>query len=264
MKKLRDKLRVFQEIPCESEDVKEELVKMSKGAIKTFITTCLDRGVAAHTVHVALENLHTKDMDIVIDGNIYHCSLEELDKQNKIRNPDSDSLQDLCAQPLNEVKFGKVEVQNSIFACHLLEQTDTDVLHLACTHSLFEFSKSKPLRLETKRRHSFQSKDFRRSESLSKVRISPAPRTSSVSTYTEMIEITVPNTSEGGVHHQYLIAKGSTDQNGHVTYYIAFSSHLSLREWNENHSSFENGKESVLVNSVVYSCTCTMHATYAW
>ena len=212
---------------------------MTRTAIKNFITTSLDVGVDAHSVRVTLENLHTNDPDIIVDGDIFQWCLAELEKQNKIRYPDSPSLEEMATQPLNEVHFGKVEVQNSIFACHLLEQSDKDFLHLACLHSLFEANKSTKLRLETKKRRFIESTEYRAKEFLT----TKSPSDSKIQVYksTEMIELSNPATTAGAVH-QYLIAKGATKLDGHVTYYIAFSSHQSLREWRNSHTSFEDGK----------------------
>ena len=237
LKKLKERLTVFQGIPCESDEVKENIVKMTETALKNFITTCLDMGVNARTVHAVLENLHTKDVDIVIDVDAYQWCIKELEKQNKIRNPDSPPLHEINIQPLNEVNFCKEVVQNSIVACHLLEHPDINFVHLSSVHSLFEVNKSAPLILDTKKRRSFHDTHSVKS---SIVESSSYESSYEVVTSTELIELS-NKVDDEGAEHQYLIAKGPVKPNGHVIYYVAFSSHQSLREWNECYPSFEEG-----------------------
>lgn len=238
LKKLKERLTVFQGIPCESDEVKENIVKMTETALKNFITTCLDMGVNARTVHVVLESLHTKDVDIVVDGDAYQWCIKELEKQNKIRNPDSPPLHEINVQPLNEVNFCKEVVQNSIVACHLLEHSDINFVHLSSMHSLFEVNKSAPITLEVKKRRSFHDTHSVKSTI---VESSPYESSYDVVTSTELIELSSKVESEGA-DHCYIITKGAVKPNGHVIYYIAFSSHQSLREWHECYASFEKGR----------------------
>ena len=174
----------------------------------------LDIGVDAETVHRVLHDLHFQD--IVIDDGIFKWCETEIEKQDKIRNPDSLSLQVSSMQPFSEVNFTKEVVQNSIFACHLLDQSEVDTAALSFPHSLLEVNKSGPLELDE--RASSQRKSVDGAESLDTARESKAVAV-----------------------HQYLIAKGSVKPSGHVVYYIAFSSHRSLKEWNERHTDFEDG-----------------------
>lgn len=182
---------------------------MTESALKNFISTSLDMGADAHTVHTVLHNVYIQD---IIDDEIFKWCEEEIEKQDQIRNPDSLSLQDISMQPFNEVNFTKEVVQNSIFACHLLEHPKTETATLTYPHSLFEINRSSFLRLDYKRSHQHRSGDQE----------SPS--------------------AEDVAGHQYLIVKGAVKPNGHVIYYIAFSSHQSLKEWSDGHTSFEEGE----------------------
>ncbi len=233
---------------------------MTETALKNFITTCLDMGVDAHTVHMVLESLHTKDVDIVIDGDAYQWCIKELEKQNKIRNPDSPSLHEINVQPLNEVTFCKEVVQNSIVTCHLLEHPDTNFVHLSSVHSLFEVNKSMPLRLDAKKRRTFQDCNWIKSSAESSYESSYE-----IVASTELVELSSKSHVEGA-EHQYLIAKGAVKPNGHVIYYIAFSSHQSLREWNDYYPSFEKGMHMLhACTTPLCLCTrqsCSVHVVY--
>ena len=231
--------------------MKSSMIVMTQTAMKSFITTCLDMGVEARMIHTALENLHTKDTDIVIDGDVYQWCIAELERQNVLRNPES-PLQDMEAQQLNEVKFGKEVVQNSLFACHILGQTDSKVEHLAHPHSLCEVNNSESLRLDKKERKSSKLKGDEYLESFSVESDPDSPilvfRTTLGSKNTKQV---IKKSSKSAAMarasdepaHRYLIAKGVHKPNGHVIYYIAFSSHQSLKEWNDSHTSFENGTD---------------------
>ena len=210
LKTLKEQLHTVQTIPCESDDLKESRKKMTESALKNFISTSLDMGADADAVHKALYDVYVRD--IILDDEIYQWCKMEIEMQNKIHNPDSLSLQDIRTQPFNEVNFTKEVVQNSIFACHLLEHPTTGTATLTYPHSLFEVNKSNFLRFDYKTSSRHKSCD---QESLS---------------------------TEKVAGHQYLIAKGSVKPSGHVFYYIAFRSHQSLREWSDGHTSFEKGE----------------------
>ena len=148
-------------------------------------------------------------------------------------------------------------VQNSIFACHLLERSDTDIVHLACLHSLFEVNKTKPIRIETKIQHGFRHTDEIQTRVVSSTVLcshSDAVRTCKLPKSTEMVELKSQNSKDAV--HQYLIAKGATEPKGHVIYYVAFSSHQSLKEWNDYHTSFESGMYySVYTQQMLWNVT---------
>ena len=205
---------------------------MIESALKNFISTSLDMGADADVVHTALHDIYVRD--IVIDDELFQWCVTEIEEQDKIRNPDFLSLQDISMQPFNEVNFTKEVVQNSIFACHLLEQPKAETATLTYPHSLFEVNRSDFLRFDYKM--SSQRK-LGGQESLNMEKVAG---------------------------HQYLIAKGSVNPSGHVIYYIAFSSHQSLREWSDSHTSFEKGNNylhSFTLNQAlslsVYNCLCT-------
>jgi hypothetical protein len=250
MKMLRDQLIALQSIPSESEKAKESKVEMNRTALKSFITTSLDMGIEVRTIQTALENLHTKDTDIVIDGDTYQWCKAEIQKQNAVRNPESSSLeQTIEEQPFSEVNFGEVIVQNSLLACHLLDYSDLKSAsdYLAYPHSLSEVNKSEFLSLEGKEEkrsqpeddflESYTGSDMESSTSDSKLAVSPNR------------EIPWPLLSPSAIHsapvHQYLIAKGVPEPDNHVIYYMAFSSHQSLKEWSCGHISFEEGMLSL-------------------
>ena len=209
LKKLKEQLCVFQGIPCESDDLKESMLKMTESALKSFISMSLDMGVDAQTVYTVLNDLYIQD--VVIDDDVFQWCKTEIEKQDKIRNPDSLSLQDMSIQPLNEITVTKEVIQNSIFACHLLEQSKAETAPLTYPHSLFEVNRSSFLRLDDGASSNYQHK----SGDL--------------------------NTESKAAVHQYLIAKGVVKPSGHVIYYIAFSSHQNLKEWSDGHTSFEKG-----------------------
>ena len=256
---------------------------MTKRAIKSFITTSLDEGVEMTAIYTDLKNIFTKSADIVIDGAIYQWSMRELEIENKKRHPDSSSLQEMIHnldaassdddeqatatspqkefEPFNEITFSKVVVQNSIFACHLLEKSDTvtHLEHMAHTNFLCELNKSKPLKIERKTVQ--KSKVEEESESLEPftvVSVMPiendtGERLASTEIITAPIIESTTAKSGHAVHH-YIIAKGSSESNNHVVYYIAFSSHPTLREWKESHASFEDGECGILYITVRVQC----------
>ncbi len=252
MKKLRDQLIALQSIPSETEKAKESKVEMMKTAMKSFITISLDMGIEAPTVRRALENLHTRDTDIIIDGSVFQWCMMEIQKQNAIRNPESSSLEQVPEeQPFSEVNFDKVIVQNSLLACHLLDcsclKSASD--YLAYQHSLSEVNKSEFLSLEGKEeRSSSQHKDdFLEScttsdmeSSASDTKLAESPKENDREIPWPLLS---PNVIHGAPVHQYLIAKGVAKPDNHMIYYMAFSSHQSLKEWNHGHISFEDGKQ---------------------
>ena len=165
-------------------------------------------GVDTRTIRTTLENLHSTDL-VSVDA--YQWCLEQLEHRSKSHNqPDSPSLQEKSVLPpkINEVYFCKEVVQNSIVACHLLEQPGNTMEHLTRIHenSFFEGNKFIPLRVDT-------------------------------------INDTLTAAHDEGAVHQYLIAsaKGTTNPDDHVVYYIAFGCHRGLREWKDNYKSFEEG-----------------------
>ena len=231
--------------------MKSSMIVTTKTAMKSFITTSLDMGVEARTIYTALKNLHTKDTDIVIDGDVYQWCIAELERQNALRNPES-PLQDMEAQQLNEVKFGKEVVQNSLFACHILAtgQADLKVEYLAHPHSLCEMNNSEALRVDKIERNSSKLKGDEYLESFSVESDPDSPTLESRTTLgSKNTKQVIKKSSKSAAMarasdepaHRYLIAKGVHKPNGHVIYYIAFSSHQSLKEWNDSHTSFENG-----------------------
>ena len=184
------------------EVVKKDLIEKS---LKIFLGKCLHMSIDTCTTLELLKKLHTKDPELLsTDG--YEWCKRELEKPDP-PGPSPDPVE-ICVQPpmVNEVNFCKEVVQNSIVACHLLEQDDLSIKPCVCENSLFEGNKSIGLRIQPDRANSAQH--------------------------------------EGRVPvHQYLIAsaKGATNPGDHEIYYIAFSSHQSLREWSENYKSFEEG-----------------------
>ncbi len=139
----------------------------------------------------ALKNLHTKDKLIGVD--VYQWCKTQLENREKSVQPPT----------VSEVNFCKEVVQNSIVACHLLEQEDVSIECCLHENSLFEGNRSIGLQPD---------------------------------------EETATAQREGPVS-QYLItsAEGTTNPGDCVIYYIAFSSHQSLREWSDNYKSFEEG-----------------------
>ena len=266
LSKLKERLIIFREIPCESDDMKDDILRITKRAISSFITTCLDEGVEVALVYTDLQKILTRSEDIIVDSSIYQWSVIELENEYKKRNPDSSSLEDVvfgcdvssdedeaCSpqkvdiQPLNEINFSKVVVQNSIFACHLLEKSDAvmHMEHMVHTHFLFEVNKSEPLSLDRKVEKSKLDKRNESIERFTVVNTLPAEDiTSEPSTTMEVVTppIQTPPTESSRPVHHYLIGRGAIEPNGHVVYYVAFSSHQSLREWKDGHTSFEDGK----------------------
>ena len=231
LKKLKDQLIVLQGIPSESEETKASKLKMTQTALKTFIKTSLDMGANVLGVHMALENLHTKDTDIVIDGDLYQWCYTELQRQNAIHNPESPCLQQMSSQPLNEVNFDKEVLQNSLVACHLLQRSQFNEEEMAYPHSLHELNISMCLHLE---KNEMPSDNYGTGEFLESFTTSSMESATSSKGNSQLTE------SSGAVH-QYLVAKGASKPNSHVIYYLAFGSHQSLREWSESHTSFEEG-----------------------
>ena len=266
LKKLRKQLNVLQEIPSESEELKASKLMMTKNAMKTFITTSLDMGGDAQSIYAILQNLHEKDADIIIDGDVYQWCIGELETRNALKNPDSPSLQHTENQHLSEVCLNKEIVQNSIFACHTLGNVhvDIDVQHLSHPHSLREINRSQYLKLQNEERKNSQQKDdflesFNSTSTESTFDSNLSCRvmssTSANNLYLRSTEsdcaiskhqFSEAATYEAGAAHQYLIAKGAVKPNGHVIYYIAFSSHQSLKEWNDGHTSFDDGMSTAL------------------
>ena len=232
LKKLKDQLIILQGIPSESEETKASKLKMTQTALKAFIKTSLDMGVDVHAVHMALENLHTKDTDIVIDGDLYQWCYTELQRQNAIHNPESPCLQQMSPQPLNEVNFDKEVLQNSLVACHLLQRSQFNGEEMAYPHSLHELNVSMCLHLE---KNEMPSINFGKDECLE----------SFTASSTESTTGTIQLVESSSAVHQYLVAKGASKPNSHVIYYLAFGSHQSLREWSESHTSFEEGNHNV-------------------
>ena len=264
MRRLKDQLIALQSIPSETEKAKESKVEMTKTAMKSFITTSLDMGIEVRTIQNVLENLHTKDTDVVIDGDTYQWCRAEIQKQNAVRNPESssDSFEQSFApeeQPFTEVNFGEVVVQNSLFACHLLDSSGLKSAsdYHAYPHSLSEVNKSEFLSLEGKEERNSQPKDdFLESCARSDMESSGSDSKLSESPKKSDKEIPWPLLSPDAIHsapvHQYLIAKGVTDPESLVIYYMAFSSHQSLKEWSCGHISFEDG--------ILYMCLTYLQA----
>ena len=261
VKKLRDQLIALQSIPSETEKAKESKVEMTKTATKSFITTSLDMGIDVHIIQAALENLHTKDTDIVIDGDTYQWCRVEIQKQNALRNPVSespslDSEQVPEEQPFSEVNFCEVVVQNSLLACHLLDCSSLKSAsdYLSYPHSLSEVNKSEFLSLEGKEEKNSQPMDdFLESCTRSDMESSISDSKLAESTKKNDREIPWPLLSPNAIHsapvHQYLIAKGVTKPDNHEVYYMAFSSHQSLKEWSCGHISFEDGMPSLCIDN---------------
>ena len=221
---------------------------MSETAVKTFITTSLDMGIGPDTIKKVLEALHKDDDIIAIDGDLYHWGMTELEKQYKIRNPDSKfPLEQSISQPLNEVNFDKEIVQTSLVACHLLDNSDSVGEDLAHPHSLVEINHSKFLSIETSHIKSSQCKEEFLESYITSSSESPvssdyqlemrANGSSEVAEQTSRIE------ANDGAVHQYLIAKGACKLNRHTVYYLAFGSHPNLRQWSENYTSFHEGEQ---------------------
>ena len=264
MKKLRDQIFVLQGIHSESEEAKASKQTMIQTAVNSFISTCLDMGVDIQDVHMALENLHTKDAEIHLDSELFQWCVEELERQNKIRNPDSPSLEhSLLSQPQNEVNFGKEVLQNSLVACHLLNHPESLGEDLAYPHSLFEVTISKLLHLE--KRDSLHSQSNEDLESFTTSSTEMDAKSGSVSGMSSQesnhvtMEMSARNASrEEGPTHRYLVAKGAVKGN-HVIYYLAFGSHQSLREWKNSHISFEDGAfnnaKIVMIAIILYLST---------
>ena len=257
-------------LPCDSDDGRQDILRMTRRAISSFITTSLDAGVEVASVYTDMQNVLTKRADIVVDGSVCRWSVKELENEYKERNPDSSPLQDIIhsldassdeeEEPtppaeefkpfdVNEVNFSKMVVQNSIFACHLLEKSDaaTHMEHMAHTNFLFEVNKSEPLILERKKIDVSKRDDENISlEPFTVVSVVPVDdNTSEPSTSTTEIvapPIQTPPTEISHPVHRYLIGRGAAEPNGHVVYYVAFSSHQSLREWKDGHTSFKDGK----------------------
>ena len=234
LKKLKDQLIVLQGIPSESEETKASKLKMTQTAFKSFMKTGLDMGVDVQTIQRALENLLTKNVDIVIDGDLYQWCYTELERQNAIHNPESPYLQQISSQPLNEVNFDKEVLQNSLVACHLLQRSQFNGEEMAYLHSLHELNISMCLHLE-------RSVNYGKGELLESFTTSSLESTSSSKGTSQLTESSRSGAPSYGSVHQYLIAKGAYKPNGHVIYYLAFGSHQSLREWSESHTSFEEG-----------------------
>ena len=243
LKKLRDQLITLQSIPSETEEAKQSKITMAQNALKAFITTSMDLGIDAHTIQDILEALHTKDTDLVIDGEVYHWCIAEIKKQNTIRNPELGS-EELIPEvpPLNEVNFGEVTVQNSLLACHLLNCPDSK--H---RNSLHEVNRSKFLSLVGKEEKSCQTNNDHLMESSCVLYNDKESSTedSRQASAEDDRDMPWPLLSQREIHsnpvHQYLIAKGVTQPDGHVIYYMAFGSHQNLKEWSYGHHSFEDG-----------------------
>ena len=224
---------------------------MAQNALKAFIATSMDHGIEARTIQDILENLHTKDTDLVIDGEVYHWCTAEIRKQNAIRNPELSSEEHIPeVQPLNEVNFCEVTVQNSLLACHLLECSESKSTLDCSTHrnSLCEVNKSEFLSLEGKEEKSYPPRDDSFMESscvLYGKESSTEDSGQAVSSTENDRDMPWPLLSPREIHgnpvHQYLIAKGATKPDGHVIYYMAFGSHQNLKEWSYGHLSFEDG-----------------------
>ena len=252
LKKLRGQIFVLQGIHSESEEAKASKQTMIQTAVNSFISTCLDMGVDIQDVHMALENLHTKDADIHLDSELFQWCVEELERQNKIRNPDSASLEhSLLSQPQNEVNFGREVLQNSLVACHLLNHPELQqAAHQSYPHSLWEVTISDHLYLEKRdslcSRSSDDLESFTTSSTEFDANSSSIPDLSpqeSIPTATNTMSKQSASKDEGPTH-RYLVAKGAVKGN-HVIYYLAFGSHQSLREWKNSHASFEDGTITV-------------------
>lgn len=182
------------------EVAKKDLIKNS---LKIFITKCQHMSIDTRMILEVLKKLHTKEPELLSVDAFEWCK-RELEKSD---SPGPSPLEIRVQPPMvTEVNFCKEVVQNSIVACHLLEQEDMSIKPSARENSLFEGNKSIGLQIRPDRAKSAQHGG-------------PVPV------------------------HQYLIAsaKGATNPGDHDIYYIAFSSHQTLKEWSDNYKSFEEG-----------------------
>ena len=223
--------------------MKESKVGMIKTAIKIFITTSLDMGAEAPTIQRTLENCYT---DSIIGSDIYQWCRIEIQKQNAVHNEQVPEV-----QPFNEVNFGKVVMQNSLLACHLLDCSDKILMseYLSYPNSLSEVKKSEFLSLEGK--ETAKDELFLEPYTLFDNKTKSSASNSQSSLSPKETNTRRPLLSQRAIHgvpvHQYLIAKGVTDPDNHEIYYMAFSSHQSLKEWNNGHISFEDGMPCLLL-----------------
>lgn len=251
-KKLKEQIKILEEIPSNSEETKQSKLHTIRRAIKAFIQSCLNMGIEAQHIKMVLENLHTKDTDIVIDSDLYDWCLTELEKLNKICNPESSCLEEMSTQPPHEVNFDKEVVQNSLLACHLLDHSQSIGEDMAYPNSLHELNCSVHLQIEARSDKVSHSTELFSSSSLQSSTNSQNKAVLCLDVSRQTTQPSSCGTLPEVAVHQYLIAKGPTKPNRHVVYYLAFSSHRSLREWSESHKSFENG------NSNCSACVCQL------
>ena len=200
-------------------DSKQEVVKkdLIEKPLKIFIRKCQHMSIDTHMILEVLKKLHTKEPEL-LSVDAYEWCKREFEKPD----PPGPSPVEIRVQPpmVTEVNFCKEVIQNSIVACHLLEQEDMSIKPCAHENSLFEGNKSIGLQILPDRAKSAQ---------------------------------------HGGLVpvHQYLIAsaKGTMNPGNHVIYYIAFSSHQSLKEWSDNYKSFEEGTHGCRFTFKTYMAT---------
>ena len=151
VKHLREELHVIKtERKQEAIIDKKERIKKS---LNSFITKCAHMGIDTRVILKTLENLHTKDTDVLSVDEYQWCK-EKLTDRSK---PDPSFPHEEIVQlpTTNEVNFCKQVVQNSIVACCLLvnERSDMSISAFVNEISLFEGNKSIDFQLDTQAQH---------------------------------------------------------------------------------------------------------------
>lgn len=264
--KLQKQLEILHEI-TDSQDTHSSKQDIIEKAVTKFICTSLDAGIAAHDVWQSLNEIYSKKL--LLDNDTFRWCMDEIEKQNKIRNPQATSPIRDGKQQLNEIFFDKVIVQNSLVACHMLakHRPDTVTKDVSFCHSICEVSISKNIPVVPKKKKPNNIRmlelqaEFDTITSTSENSSEPLAHKATIDKREQIPIETEPAVSAPAFVesaalplHRYLIAKQERDFESHSIYYIAFSSHEDLSQWKDNHSSFEEGLQIYLLQTVLSNC----------
>ena len=259
--KLQKQLKTLHEI-TDSEDMHDSKQDLIQTAVTKFISTSLDAGIPAQNICNSLDEIYSKQL--LLDNDTFRWCMDEIEKQNKVRNPQAMSPIHGGKQQLNEVFFDKVVVQNSLIACHMLakHKPDTVTKNVQFPRSICKVDISEHLTVLPKEK---KQKTITMLESQAELdaitctgdnsSIPPACKASADTLKLMPFETGPAASTSTSVElapplHRYLIAKqekNKFDFESHSVYYIAFSSHEDLAQWKDNHSSFEEGLQAYIL-----------------
>ena len=247
LKKLRKQLQILKDIPVDSKEGIASKQAMIQNAVKSYISTTLDLGVPAQSIHDSIEELYGKYY--LLEKEACEMCLDELRNQHRIRNPEDVPSSTREGQKLNEIYFSQKHIQNALVACHMLEEQSEEQTF---PHTLCEVNISKALIIQLENKGHRRIETAHNSVSLS-AHVSQASikeRMSSDLTESNLAVMTpavMEPAAQDTLMHHYLIAKHEEKSGSqqHCVYYIAFSSHQNLAEWKNGYSTFQEGNVKI-------------------